>query len=141
MRILGLSWVWPTLFWFDISTHFVNPNQKIVSYVGSGIRQNGAKCSCYSQPKRGEAATASATSARFNLDGLAVSVVIHSEKCMGKPLTGKGDCDTAAVKKSVELGRKLAITGTPTQFFADGERIQGAVPLTQIEKKLDQIGQ
>ncbi len=59
----------------------------------------------------------------------------------GKPLTGKGDCDTAAVEKSVELGRKLAITGTPTLFFVDGERIQGAVPLAQIEKKLDQIGQ
>lgn len=59
----------------------------------------------------------------------------------GKPLTSKGDCDTTAVKKSVELGRKLAITGTPTLFFADGERVQGAVPLAQIEKKLDQIGQ
>ena len=59
----------------------------------------------------------------------------------GKPLTSKGDCDTTAVKKSLELGRKLAITGTPTLFFADGERVQGAVPLTQIEKKLDQISQ
>ena len=56
----------------------------------------------------------------------------------GKPLTGKGDCDTTAVKKSVELGRKLAISGTPTLFFVDGERIPGAVPLAQIEKKLDQ---
>ena len=54
----------------------------------------------------------------------------------GKPLTGKSDCDTTAVRKSVELGRKLAITGTPTLFFADGERVPGAVPLTQIEEKL-----
>ena len=59
----------------------------------------------------------------------------------GKPLTGKGDCDTSAVKKSVELGRKLAISGTPTLFFVDGERIPGAVPLAQIEKKLDQNSQ
>ena len=57
----------------------------------------------------------------------------------GKTLTGKGDCDTTAVKKSIDLGRKLAITGTPTLFFADGERVQGVIPLAQIEKKLDQI--
>ncbi len=57
----------------------------------------------------------------------------------GKALSGKGDCDTTAVQKSVELGHKLAITGTPTLFFADGERIPGAVPLAQIEKKLEQM--
>jgi thiol:disulfide interchange protein DsbC len=43
------------------------------------------------------------------------------------------------VKKSIDLGHKLAITGTPTLFFADGERIQGVIPPAQIEKKLDQI--
>ena len=53
-------------------------------------------------------------------------------------LAGKGDCDTSAVRKTVELGRKLAISGTPTLFFADGERVPGAVPLAQIEKKLEQ---
>ena len=58
-----------------------------------------------------------------------------------KPLTGKSDCDTTAVRKSVELGRKLAITGTPTLFFADGERVPGAVPIAQIEKKLGEIDQ
>ena len=56
----------------------------------------------------------------------------------GKALPSKSDCDTSAVKKTVELGHKLAITGTPTLFFADGERIPGAVPIAQIEKKLDQ---
>ena len=55
----------------------------------------------------------------------------------GKPRTGRSDCDTSAVKKTVELGHKLAITGTPTLFFADGERIPGAVPIAQIEKKLE----
>jgi thiol:disulfide interchange protein DsbC len=56
-----------------------------------------------------------------------------------KALSGKGDCDTSAVQKTVALGRKLAISGTPTLFFADGERVPGAVPLAQIEKKLDQV--
>lgn len=56
-----------------------------------------------------------------------------------KALSGKGDCDTSAVQKTVELGHKLAITGTPTLFFADGERVPGAVPLAQIEKKLEQL--
>jgi thiol:disulfide interchange protein DsbC len=56
----------------------------------------------------------------------------------GKAPGGKGDCDTAAVKKTIELGRKLAISGTPTIFFADGERIPGAVPLARIEEKLAQ---
>jgi len=51
----------------------------------------------------------------------------------GKPPTGKGDCDTTAGKISIDLGHKLAITGTPTLFFADGERIQGAIPLAQIK--------
>ena len=53
-------------------------------------------------------------------------------------LSGRGDCDTSAVRKTVELGHKLAITGTPTLFFADGERVPGAVPMAQIEKKLEQ---
>lgn len=57
----------------------------------------------------------------------------------GKAPQGKGDCDTTAVRKSVELGRKLAISGTPTLFFADGERVPGAVPMAQIEKKLAEV--
>ncbi len=56
----------------------------------------------------------------------------------GKAPSGKGDCDTSAVKKTVEFGRKLSITGTPTLIFADGERVPGAVPLAQIEQKLAQ---
>lgn len=58
----------------------------------------------------------------------------------GKPFTGRTDCDTSPVQKSFELGRRLNITGTPTLFFADGERIPGAVPLEAIEKKLSSLG-
>jgi thiol:disulfide interchange protein DsbC len=54
----------------------------------------------------------------------------------GKAPTGKEDCDTTAVDKNREFGRKLNITGTPTMFFADGERVPGAMPLDRIEQKL-----
>lgn len=56
----------------------------------------------------------------------------------GKAPSGREDCDTAAVTKNQEFGRKLNITGTPTIFFADGERVPGAVPLARIEQKLSQ---
>ena len=58
----------------------------------------------------------------------------------GKAPPFRTDCDTSALAKNQEYGRKLNITGTPTLFFADGERIPGAVPLTQIEEKLSQTG-
>jgi thiol:disulfide interchange protein DsbC len=57
----------------------------------------------------------------------------------GKTLSGKGDCDTTAVQKALELGRRLGITGTPTLFFADGQRVVGAVPIAQIEEKLNEM--
>ena len=57
----------------------------------------------------------------------------------GKAPTAKAaNCDTGAIRKTIELGKKLAITGTPTIFFADGSRIPGAAPLAQIKIKLDQ---
>ena len=48
-------------------------------------------------------------------------------------------CDTAPVEANVEFGKKNRITGTPTLFFADGTRVVGAVPLTQIESQLAQV--
>ncbi len=57
----------------------------------------------------------------------------------GKAPTAKEDCDTLAVTKNQEYGRKLNISGTPTVFFADGERVPGAIPLARIEQKLSQI--
>lgn len=56
----------------------------------------------------------------------------------GKAPSGKGDCDTSAIRTTLETGRKLAINGTPTLFFTDGERIPGAVPLAKIEQRLGQ---
>jgi len=57
----------------------------------------------------------------------------------GKAPAGKDDCDTTAVGKNQEFGRKLNISGTPTMFFSDGERIPGALPLARIEQKLGQV--
>ena len=56
----------------------------------------------------------------------------------GKIPKGKSDCDTTAVRKAMELGQKMTITGTPTLFFTDGTRIPGAAPLAQIKQKLDE---
>jgi len=56
----------------------------------------------------------------------------------GKAPTGNGDCDTTAITRNQEYGRKLNINGTPTLFFTDGERIPGAVPMAKIEAKLTQ---
>lgn len=57
----------------------------------------------------------------------------------GKAPSGREDCDTAAVTKNQEFGRKLNISGTPTMFFGDGERVPGAMPLARIEQKLNQV--
>ena len=48
-------------------------------------------------------------------------------------------CDSAAIEANVEFGRKHRITGTPTLFFADGSRVVGAVPLSQIENQLSTV--
>ena len=45
-------------------------------------------------------------------------------------------CDTTAVTRNVEFGKKLKITGTPTLVFADGSRVPGAINTQQIEKML-----
>jgi thiol:disulfide interchange protein DsbC len=43
------------------------------------------------------------------------------------------------VDKVLELGRSLRITGTPTLFFANGERAGGGMPLGQLRSKLDEV--
>jgi len=48
-------------------------------------------------------------------------------------------CDTAAIARNVELGRKLKISGTPTLVFAYGTRVPGAINTYQIEKQLANI--
>lgn len=48
-----------------------------------------------------------------------------------------GSCDSAAIARNVELGRKFKITGTPTLVFADGSRVPGAIGADQVEKRLN----
>ncbi|WP_309682352.1 DsbC family protein [Polaromonas sp.] len=48
----------------------------------------------------------------------------------------KASCDTAAVERNVDFGRKYKITGTPTLIFADGSRVPGAISAQQVEKQL-----
>ena len=57
----------------------------------------------------------------------------------GRAPTAKDDCDTTAIARNQEYGRRLGISGTPTMFFADGERVPGAMPLAKIEQKLGQL--
>ena len=45
-------------------------------------------------------------------------------------------CDTAALSRNVEFGKKHKITGTPTLIFVDGSRVPGAVPAQTVEKYL-----
>ncbi|MCL2075287.1 MAG: DsbC family protein [Betaproteobacteria bacterium] len=52
---------------------------------------------------------------------------------------GAGDCDTSAIERNMELGRTYQISGTPTLFFANGERVPGALPTAQIEAKMNQL--
>ncbi len=45
-------------------------------------------------------------------------------------------CDTGAIARNVELGRKYKITGTPTLLFVNGARIPGAIDNTRVEQAL-----
>lgn len=45
-------------------------------------------------------------------------------------------CDTTAIERNVELGRKYKITGTPTLVFADGTKVPGAIGAAEVEKRL-----
>lgn len=54
-------------------------------------------------------------------------------------LSGKqpqaAECETP-IEANLALGRGLMVTGTPAIFFADGSRINGALPTETLEEKL-----
>ena len=45
-------------------------------------------------------------------------------------------CDTSAVARNFEFGKKSRITGTPTLIFANGARVPGAIDAARVEKML-----
>ena len=46
-----------------------------------------------------------------------------------------GTCQTP-IDKILAFGKQKNVSGTPTLFFADGQRVPGAIPLEQIEQRL-----
>lgn len=45
----------------------------------------------------------------------------------------------APLEKLLALGQELNVTGTPAIFFADGSRVNGALPREALEQKLDSV--
>lgn len=58
----------------------------------------------------------------------------------GSTPTGDGKCNHPT-EKIKALGEKLRVTGTPTVFFSNGERVGGAIPAAQVDKRLKQIAE
>jgi thiol:disulfide interchange protein DsbC len=47
-----------------------------------------------------------------------------------------GQCDSGALQRNAEMGRKYKINGTPAIVFEDGKRVPGAMNAEQLEKQL-----
>lgn len=56
----------------------------------------------------------------------------------GNPPKTAGTCDTP-IAKILAYGRQKGISGTPTLFFASGQRVTGAIPAAQLKKLLDDL--
>ncbi len=54
------------------------------------------------------------------------------------PQAAQGNCDSQALNRTVEFGRKRKINGTPTIVTADGVRVPGAINTAQLEKLLSE---
>ena len=52
------------------------------------------------------------------------------------PAKSMGKCDTTALERNVEFGKKHRVQGTPAVVFEDGTRVPGAIPLESLEKNL-----
>ncbi|MEO5693513.1 MAG: DsbC family protein [Usitatibacter sp.] len=47
-----------------------------------------------------------------------------------------GSCSAAPIEKNLAYGQSKRITGTPTIFFEDGDRVPGVMAIADFEKKL-----
>jgi thiol:disulfide interchange protein DsbC len=55
------------------------------------------------------------------------------------PAVAPESCNSSAIDKVIELGRKYNIRGTPTVIFADGSRAPGAMDAKALEGKLTSL--
>jgi len=53
-----------------------------------------------------------------------------------QPLPTAQACDSSALARNVEMGRRYRVTGTPTLVFIDGRRVPGAIGTADVEKLL-----
>lgn len=53
----------------------------------------------------------------------------------GTAPTGEGTCQTP-LDRTLELGKKLKVDGTPTLFFTNNKRVEGAIDQAELEKLL-----
>ncbi len=56
------------------------------------------------------------------------------------PATAGEKCDMTGFDKSIETAQKLRINGTPALFFGNGERVNGYIPTSEIEKRFASTG-
>ncbi len=63
-------------------------------------------------------------------------VTVWNDWMIGQKAPAKASCDSNAIDKNAEFAHKLRINGTPTIFFADGNRVGGYIPAAEIEKSL-----
>jgi thiol:disulfide interchange protein DsbC len=60
----------------------------------------------------------------------------HDLMVGGSAPKAEAGCETP-IEKNLLLGERLRVKGTPTIFLSNGERIPGAVPVAQLEEKID----
>jgi len=53
-----------------------------------------------------------------------------------RPAAAAGKCDLSALDRNTALARKLRVTGTPTMFLADGQKVVGAIGTEALEKAI-----
>lgn len=53
------------------------------------------------------------------------------------PPSAAANCDTSGLQKSIALGEKYRVRGTPTMFLVSGERVSGYVPVAQLEPRMN----
>jgi len=54
-----------------------------------------------------------------------------------EPPKAPAGCDTAALERNVEMGKRHKVTGTPALVFEDGSRVPGAIPAAQIDTRIN----